>query len=88
MTGGAGNDTYVVDSTVDVVTEAGQRRQRHCQHHAEHLHAWAPTLENLTFTGTGAFTGTGNALTNVITGSATGNNILDDGGAGGSRRHA
>jgi len=39
----------------------------------------AANVENLTFTGAGNFTGTGNAVNNVITG-GTGNNVLSGGG--------
>ncbi|MGO8041112.1 calcium-binding protein, partial [Rhizobium leguminosarum] len=43
-------------------------------------HTIGNNVENLTYTGSANFTGTGNALANTITGSA-GNDILD-GGAG------
>ncbi|PDS77016.1 M10 family metallopeptidase, partial [Rhizobium sp. L43] len=81
LIGGTGNDTYNVDSLADVVTEAlneGTDLIRTV------LSSYALTInanvENLTFTGTGAFTGTGSSLANTITGGA-GNDTLD-GGAG------
>ncbi|MCV9944208.1 RTX toxin [Rhizobium sp. BT-175] len=81
LIGGTGNDTYIVDDLVDVVTEGlneGTDLIRTV------LSSYALTInanvENLTFTGTGAFTGTGSSLANTITGGA-GNDTLD-GGAG------
>ncbi|WP_418889614.1 M10 family metallopeptidase C-terminal domain-containing protein [Rhizobium laguerreae] len=81
LIGGTGNDTYIVDDLADVVTEGlneGTDLIRTV------LSSYALTInanvENLTFTGTGAFTGTGSGLANTITGGA-GNDTLD-GGAG------
>lgn len=81
MVGGLGDDTYEVDSSTDVVTELV----------AEGTDTIGTTLtdfslapnalvniENLTYTGAGNFTGTGNTLANVITGAA-GNDTLDGG---------
>ncbi|MGO7552300.1 M10 family metallopeptidase C-terminal domain-containing protein [Rhizobium johnstonii] len=81
LIGGTGNDTYIVDDLADVVTE-GVNEGTDLIRTA--LSSFALTnianVENLTFTGTGAFTGTGNSLANTITGGA-GNDTLD-GGAG------
>ncbi|HVM84952.1 MAG TPA: calcium-binding protein [Candidatus Binatia bacterium] len=79
MEGGAGNDVYVVDNAADVVIE--------------HAHQGVDTVittlgtyvlgqdvENLTFDGAGAFTGTGNSPNNTII-SLGGDSTLD-GGAG------
>ncbi|MBS7789504.1 hypothetical protein KTR66_05835, partial [Roseococcus sp. SDR] len=79
MTGGAGNDTYVLDSAGDAVVELSGEGTDTVQ---TSLAAFAlgSDLENLVFTGVGAFTGTGNALANSITGGA-GNDTLS-GGAG------
>ena len=79
MLGGVGNDTYVVDNAGDVVTENAGEGTDLVQ---STLNAYTlnAAIENLTFTGTGNFAGTGNALANVITGGA-GNDTLD-GGAG------
>src|SRR5262245_4557872 len=79
MAGGLGNDTYVVDSTGDAVTENVGEGTDTVQT-ALNSYSLGPNVENLTFTGTGNFSGTGNALANTITG-GTGNDTLD-GGAG------
>ena len=79
MLGGAGNDTYVVDNAGDVVTEASNAGTDSVQTTLSSF-TLAVNVENLTFTGTGAFTGTGNAANNFITG-GTSNDTLD-GGAG------
>ncbi|MBM7062096.1 heme peroxidase [Pseudomonas sp. UL073] len=79
MVGGGGNDTYVVDNLGDSVTEALNAGTDTVQTTlASYL--LGANVENLTFTGAGDFTGTGNALANTITGGA-GNDSLD-GGAG------
>ncbi|MBB3565913.1 serralysin, partial [Rhizobium sp. BK512] len=84
LIGGAGNDTYVVDDLADVVTEAANAGTDLVK---TTLSAYALTnianVEDLTFTGTGNFSGTGNILANTITGGA-GNDVLD-GGAGNDR---
>ncbi|MBX5198241.1 RTX toxin, partial [Rhizobium sp. NZLR10] len=81
LIGGAGNDIYVVDSASDVITEAvsaGTDEIRTAL--ATYSIAALVNVENLTYTGSASFTGTGNALANTITGGA-GNDLLD-GGAG------
>ncbi|WP_425504959.1 DUF4214 domain-containing protein [Rhizobium indicum] len=81
MVGGAGNDIYIVDNTGDVVTEAASAGTDTIETSlAIYSLAALANVENLTYTGTTAFTGTGNASANVITGGA-GNDTLD-GGAG------
>jgi len=79
MTGGAGNDTYTLDNAGDRTIEAvnGGTDTVRTTLGAYTLQA---NVENLTYTGTGAFSGTGNTLANVINGGA-GNDILV-GGAG------
>ncbi|TCL69429.1 calcium-binding protein, partial [Rhizobium sp. BK251] len=81
LIGGADNDTYVVDDLADVVTEAANAGTDLVR---TALSTYAlsniANVENLTYTGSGDFAGTGNALANIITG-GTGNDILD-GGAG------
>ena len=82
MTGGAGNDIYIVDNAGDVVIELPGEGIDEVRT-SLNSHVLADNVENLTFMGTGDFTGTGNALDNVITGGA-GNDILD-GGLGADR---
>ncbi|PDT00614.1 RTX toxin, partial [Rhizobium chutanense] len=77
LIGGAGNDTYVVDSASDVITEmvsAGTDEVRT----ALASYTLGNNVENLTYTGSASFTGTGNALANTITGGA-GNDVLNGG---------
>ncbi len=79
MLGGAGDDVYVVDEAGDLVTEFdGNGRDR--VETSLSAYTLGAFIEDLTYTGTGSFTGTGNALANSITGGA-GNDTLD-GGAG------
>ena len=81
MAGGLGNDTFVVDDAGDVVTEAAAAGTDLIQTTlASYSLAAIANVENLTFTGSGNFNGTGNGLTNALIG-GTGNDTLD-GGAG------
>jgi Ca2+-binding RTX toxin-like protein len=79
LIGGAGDDTYVVDNVGDVVTEASNAGTDTVRTTLS-SYTLAANVENLTFAGSGAFTGTGNALNNVITGGAGADTL--DGGAG------
>ncbi|PWS39080.1 hypothetical protein DFH01_07525 [Falsiroseomonas bella] len=81
LTGGAGNDIYVVDSAGDVIVETGGGIDTVLTTLAAYDLVPLATVENLTFTGTLAFTGTGNALANRITGGAQGDSL--EGGQGG-----
>ena len=77
MAGGAGNDTYVVDSLLDSVIEnPGEGTDTVLT--TLNSYTLAPNVETLTFTGTGSFSGTGNALANTLNGGA-GNDTLDGG---------
>ncbi len=79
MFGGSDDDVYIVDSALDTINEdlnAGTDEVR-----ASRNFSLGDNFENLTLTGTGDFTGTGNASNNIITGNS-GNNILH--GLGGS----
>ena len=79
LSGGGGNDTYMVDVAGDVVTElAGEGTDSVLT--ALATYTLTANVENLTYTGAAKFTGTGNALDNVITGGNVGNKL--DGGAG------
>ena len=78
MMGGGGNDTYSVDNAGDVVNEgAGEGTDTVLAQLGSYT--LGANVENLTFTGTGSFTGTGNALDNSIVG-GTGNDTLSGGG--------
>lgn len=77
LSGGAGNDTYVIDNLDDVVVEgagAGTDTVR-----ASISYTLGAYLENLVLTGISALSGTGNALDNIMTGNE-GNNTLSGGG--------
>ncbi|MDB5432877.1 MAG: putative rhizobiocin/RTX toxin and hemolysin-type calcium binding protein, partial [Caulobacter sp.] len=75
MAGGLGDDTYVVDSTGDVVVEAAGQGTDTVQTTLS-TYSLGDNLENLTFTGAGDFTGTGNTLANAIVG-GSGDDMLD-----------
>ena len=87
LTGGAGDDTYVIDSLADTVVEVGGEGTDTIRT-AINL-TLAAEVENLVLTGMSSLNGTGNALDNVMTGNdgintldgAAGNDTLD-GGAG------
>ncbi|CDZ68395.1 Putative calcium-binding protein, partial CDS, partial [Neorhizobium galegae bv. orientalis] len=81
LIGGSGDDAYLVDNVGDVVTEnADEGTDTIKTSLANHSLAAAVDVENLTYTGVAAFTGTGNGLDNTIRGGAAAD-ILD-GGAG------
>jgi Ca2+-binding RTX toxin-like protein len=75
MTGGLGDDTYVVDSTGDVVTELAKGGIDTVESSITYTLAPRPQIENLTLTGA-ALNATGNAVGNVLTGNALAN-VLD-----------
>ncbi|MBL6079328.1 M10 family metallopeptidase C-terminal domain-containing protein [Belnapia sp. T18] len=80
LTGGAGNDAYVVDTAQDVVTEAaGQGTDMVRARIAGGTYAMPAQVENLVLEGS-TRTGQGNALDNLITGNAGANWLT--GGAG------
>jgi len=78
MHGLAGNDTYIVDDSGDVIVEnANEGTDSVFSPLSWTLSA---NVENLTLTGTAAINGTGNLLANTITGNDADNQV--DGGAG------
>ncbi|WP_394753884.1 beta strand repeat-containing protein [Crenothrix sp.] len=99
MTGGRGDDTYIVDSSSDVVTELVNPSNVTANGTADHVKSSvtyllttpaAAGVEKLTLTGSGNVNATGNALPNFLVGNS-GNNILNGGtgiddlqGAGGN----
>lgn len=79
LTGGFGNDTYIADA-LDSIVEAALAGTDEVRTTAASLSLGSfANVENLTFTGSGGFTGTGNALANRITG-GDGNDFLNGGG--------
>lgn len=77
MYGGQGNDIYIVDNTGDRTYEnSGEGIDTVLST----LSSWTlgSHIENLEYTGTGSFTGTGNSLDNILTG-GTGNDKLTGG---------
>jgi Ca2+-binding RTX toxin-like protein len=77
MVGGAGNDVFVVDDVGDTVADSSGTDTVQTTLNTFSLAALA-AIENLAFTGTGSFAGTGNGSANVVTGGA-GNDVLDGG---------
>ena len=68
MTGGNGDDNYVVNAAGDVVTEvAGQGTDR-VQSAVAYTLATRPDIENLTLTGVTNSNGTGNGTSNILIG--------------------
>ncbi len=93
MIGGAGNDSYVVNATGDKVFETTSTTgaidaggidtvQSGVSFNLDSS-AGVRFVERLTLTGTGAISGTGNALNNVLTGNGGSNGL--NGGAGNDR---
>ena len=79
MQGGLGNDVYIVDEAGDIVFElAGQGTDR-----VETIISYtlAAALENLTLTGVGNVSGTGNLLANNLVGNEASNRLDGGGGA-------
>jgi Ca2+-binding RTX toxin-like protein len=79
MTGGTGNDLYGVDHISDVVTElSGEGIDQVNTNLASYT--LTANVENMLYTGSGTFAGTGNNLSNVIIGGIFGDTLT--GGAG------
>jgi Ca2+-binding RTX toxin-like protein len=77
MVGGTGDDTYVVDNTADIVTEAANEGSDTVI--ASIDYTLAATLENLTLSGD-AINGTGNDTDNRLIGNANNNRLEAKGG--------
>lgn len=80
MTGGTGDDTYVVDAWRDVTVEAPGASGGTDMVRAWVNHRLAAGVENLTLLGLD-LRGVGNGLANVLTGNATDNRLVGLGGA-------
>jgi Ca2+-binding RTX toxin-like protein len=72
LTGGAGNDTYVV-STGDTILENANEGTDTAQ--SDVTWTLGANIENLTLTGTAAINATGNSLANTLTGNAAANQL-------------
>lgn len=80
LVGGTGSDTYLVDSGSDTVTEdANGGTDTVIASLTYNLLDKADNVENLTLAGSGAITGTGNDLANIITASAAQADTLNGG---------
>ncbi|MHC5347851.1 peroxidase family protein [Metapseudomonas furukawaii] len=79
MSGGTGGDIYVASQLLDSVIEQLNEGIDEVQTTMANFTLGA-NVENLRFFGTAAFTGTGNALNNVITGSGGNDTLRGNGG--------
>ena len=77
LTGGAGDDTYIV-GTGDIAVEAANEGTDLVQ--STVTHTLEANVENLTLTGIGVINGTGNSLNNILTGNSAANVLTGDGG--------
>jgi VCBS repeat-containing protein len=69
LIGGAGNDVYMVDNAADVIIETAGNGTDTVRATAA-SYVLSAEVESLTYTGAGAFNGTGNASANTLTGGA------------------
>ncbi|MGE5546258.1 MAG: beta strand repeat-containing protein [Solirubrobacterales bacterium] len=81
MAGGLGDDVYVVDNAKDKVVEAaGEGTDTITTALGAFTLDKIANVENLTYVGSDAFSGAGNALNNVITGDDAGDKLSGGGG--------
>jgi Ca2+-binding RTX toxin-like protein len=81
MNGGAGSDTYIVDSTLDVLTEALALGGGTDMVLASVSRTLGLNFENLTLTGTNNINATGNTLANILIGNYGNNSLIGGLGA-------
>ena len=79
MTGGKGNDRFIVDNAGDIVIE--KEKNGYDTIFASVDFTLGENIEALTLAGTGARSGIGNGLGNLITGSEAANRIFGEGGS-------
>jgi len=77
MEGGGGNDTYIVDNASDVITETGASYDFV---RTSVSYVLPSGIENLTYTGTGNFSGTGNEIHNLIKGGQNNDTLVGNAG--------
>src|SRR3954447_19562954 len=75
MSGGGGNDTYVVDNSLDVVIESATGGNDIILTSFSYALAAGSGVEGLTATGLGAIALTGNAFANILSGNAFANTL-------------
>ncbi|OYU35089.1 hypothetical protein [Novosphingobium sp. PASSN1] len=75
--GGAGNDTYILTRADHVIEKLNEGRDTV---RASFSYTLGANVEDLVLTGTGGFSGTGNALANTITGNGGANTLSGGGG--------
>ncbi|MRW94135.1 hypothetical protein GJ699_29500 [Duganella sp. FT80W] len=75
LIGGSGDDTYYVDNTGDAITELAGGGHDSVIVKGIASYTLAAEVDDLSFNGSSAFTGSGNALANVISG-GSGNDVL------------
>jgi Ca2+-binding RTX toxin-like protein len=80
LEGGVGDDIYIVDTTTDVITELAGEGTDTVQSSVTFTLAALANVENVTLTGTGANSATGNASANALRGNSAANTLT--GGAG------
>ena len=78
LSGGSGDDTYVIVDTLDTIAENANEGTDTVQSSVSYT--LGANLENLTLTGSNAINGTGNALNNVLQGNSAANTL--NGGLG------
>ena len=79
MAGGLGNDTYIVDSSIDQTIE--NENEGIDKVNASVSYVLSSNVENLNLVGSNAINGTGNSLGNIINGNNAVNNIYAGDGA-------
>ncbi|WP_376962659.1 calcium-binding protein [Azospirillum sp. A26] len=79
LRGGTGNDTYLVSDAGDVIVEAAGEGTDEVRTILA-SYTLAANVENLVYTGTVAFTGTGNTGNNLITGGVGNDSLTGDAG--------
>lgn len=73
LQGGDGNDSYVVDSTTDIIVETQSGGTDTILSSVSFNISDVDNIENLTLTGAAAIDGTGNALANTLSGNSAAN---------------
>ena len=81
MTGGDGDDNYVVNAAGDIVTEVSGQGTDRVQSAITYTLVTRPDIENLTLTGAANINGTGNGSSNILVGNDGANILKGNAGA-------